>query len=161
MTCPGMPLHAVCDPRCYQVTMLTRSQVARRLGRSLATVRRAEGKALHPTVDGRGVHQFDPVEVDALADRLTGRFEEPHSAYAFGRDDHLEAREEEDAREVNELRARVAELEDAVRTTKHELERYRSHVEEVIEEVADAAVQFAPKLERLMRVARNELARRV
>jgi hypothetical protein len=161
MTCPGMPLHAVCDPRCYQVTMLTRSQVARRLGRSLATVRRAEGKALHPTVDGRGVHQFDPVEVDALAERLTGRFEEPHSAYAFGRDDHLEAREEEDAREVNELKARAADLERAVRASHEELERYRRHVREVIEEVSDAAVLFAPELERLMRVARHELSRRI
>lgn len=47
--------------------MLTRAGVGRRLGKSIATVRRMEGVELHPTVDGRGVHWFDLREVDAIA----------------------------------------------------------------------------------------------
>jgi fructose-1,6-bisphosphatase/sedoheptulose 1,7-bisphosphatase-like protein len=49
---------------------MTRGQVARRLGKSLATVRRLEGVLLHPQRDARGVHHFDANEVDALADRI-------------------------------------------------------------------------------------------
>jgi hypothetical protein len=48
--------------------MLTRSQVARRLGKSLATVRRLEGSSLHPRRDDNGVHWFDESEVQRLAD---------------------------------------------------------------------------------------------
>jgi hypothetical protein len=48
--------------------MLTRSQVARRLGKSLATVRRLEGSSLHPSRDDNGVHWFDESEVQRLAD---------------------------------------------------------------------------------------------
>lgn len=46
---------------------MTRKQVAARLGRSLATVRRLKGTELHPVVDATGVHRFDPSEVEALA----------------------------------------------------------------------------------------------
>ena len=46
---------------------MTRQQVAKRLRKSLATVRRLEGVRLHPIQDGRGVHRFDPAEVEALA----------------------------------------------------------------------------------------------
>lgn len=46
---------------------MTRQQVARRLGKSLATVRRIEGVLLHPTRDSRGIHRFDGAEVEALA----------------------------------------------------------------------------------------------
>lgn len=49
--------------------MLTRAGVAKRLGRSVATVRRMEGIELHPWVDERGVHQFDAGEVDAVKAR--------------------------------------------------------------------------------------------
>jgi hypothetical protein len=42
-------------------------QVARRLGRSLATVRRMEGVALHPTRSQRGVWLFDEAEVEEVA----------------------------------------------------------------------------------------------
>jgi hypothetical protein len=51
---------------CYGYGM-TRQQVAKRLGKSLATVRRLEGVRLRPTQDSRGVHHFDPDEVEALA----------------------------------------------------------------------------------------------
>jgi hypothetical protein len=47
--------------------MLTRSGVAKRLGKSIATVRRMEGVELHPTLGADGVHLFDPGEVDDVA----------------------------------------------------------------------------------------------
>jgi hypothetical protein len=46
--------------------MLKRAQVAKRLGKSIATVRRLEGVALHPIVDTDGVHRFDPEEVERV-----------------------------------------------------------------------------------------------
>jgi len=46
--------------------MLTRMQVARALGRSIATVRRIEGELLHPRLVG-GVWRFKRREVDELA----------------------------------------------------------------------------------------------
>jgi hypothetical protein len=46
--------------------MLTRAQVARRLGKSIATVRRMEGVLLHPECDSNGVHQFDADDVDSI-----------------------------------------------------------------------------------------------
>jgi len=49
---------------------MTRKQVASRLGKSVATVRRIEGVLLYPTRDSRGVHRFDVSEVDALARRV-------------------------------------------------------------------------------------------
>jgi len=49
---------------------MTRQQVAKRLGKSLATVRRLEGVRLNPIRDARGVYQFDPDEVEALAEAV-------------------------------------------------------------------------------------------
>jgi hypothetical protein len=51
-------------------TAMTRKQVALRLGKSVATVRRIEGVLLYPARDARGVHHFDVSEVDALARRV-------------------------------------------------------------------------------------------
>ncbi|MEO7032382.1 MAG: hypothetical protein ABI548_00995 [Polyangiaceae bacterium] len=51
---------------------MTRQQVARRLGRSLATVRRIEGVLLHPVRDDRGVHRFNAAEVETLAQKIDG-----------------------------------------------------------------------------------------
>jgi len=48
-------------------TLMTRAQVAERIGASVATVRRYEGTLLHPQVDKDGTHRFDPKEVMALA----------------------------------------------------------------------------------------------
>jgi hypothetical protein len=45
---------------------LTRTQVAKRLGVSVATVRRMEGKELHPTKDENGVRLFEPAEVESI-----------------------------------------------------------------------------------------------
>lgn len=53
---------------------MTRQQVARLLGKSVATVRRLEGVLLHPVEDGKGVWRFDPDEVEQLsADVQSGR----------------------------------------------------------------------------------------
>lgn len=49
---------------------MTRSEVAKAIGRSIATVRRMEGKELTPEVDGQGVHHFDEDEVEAVAESL-------------------------------------------------------------------------------------------
>lgn len=49
---------------------MTRREVAERLGKSVAAVRRIEGILLHPTRDARGVHHFDDHEVEALAERI-------------------------------------------------------------------------------------------
>lgn len=50
----------------------TRHEVAEHLGISIATVRRMEGRKLHPVPDARGVRRFDADEVRALrAERTT------------------------------------------------------------------------------------------
>lgn len=49
---------------------LTRSQVARRIDRSLSTVRRFEFVKLHAVADEKGIFKFDADEVDALAKEL-------------------------------------------------------------------------------------------
>ena len=41
-----------------------RAQVAKRLGKSVATVRRLEGVELFPTLDEDGTRHFDPAEVE-------------------------------------------------------------------------------------------------
>src|SRR5215471_18614202 len=50
--------------------MLTRGQVAKRLGKSIATVRRLEGVELHPQRDAGGVLRFDAREVQRVATRM-------------------------------------------------------------------------------------------
>ena len=50
--------------------LLTRSEVAKSLSVSVSTVRRMEGRELHPTVDDRGVHFFDIEQVRKLAEAI-------------------------------------------------------------------------------------------
>jgi hypothetical protein len=59
------------------IPMLSRIEVARRLGKSVATVRRLEGVELHPTRDSSGVHRFDPDEVERLAAKIRWGFRLP------------------------------------------------------------------------------------
>ena len=47
--------------------LLTRAQVAERIGASIATVRRLEGNGLTPHVGSDGTHRFHPKEVTAFA----------------------------------------------------------------------------------------------
>ena len=52
--------------------MLTRGQVAQRLGKSVATVRRLQhGGELNSRRDWRGVHLFDEREVEELVERYS------------------------------------------------------------------------------------------
>lgn len=53
--------------RAMEEKKLSRSEVAKRLGVSKATIRRREGTELHPTIGPRGERAFDPKEVEALA----------------------------------------------------------------------------------------------
>jgi hypothetical protein len=54
-------------PVVLELWMLTRAGVAKRPRKSIATVRRLEGRVLFPIVDERGIHRFVEVEVVALA----------------------------------------------------------------------------------------------
>jgi len=63
--------------------LLTRGQVARRLGMSLSSVRRMEGEQLKPIVDARGVHHFEETEIQAVFVRVR-RARAPHDDRADG-----------------------------------------------------------------------------
>ena len=65
---PSKPSHlSVVTNANDTAAMLSRAQVAERIGASVATVRRYEGTLLHPHIDKDGTHRFDPKEVIALA----------------------------------------------------------------------------------------------
>ena len=76
---------------------MTRTEVARYLGKSVATVRRAEGVHLHPRRDHRGVHHFRPAEVRALAQAIRGgevrltqiKFQQPAEPHTESSDEHV------------------------------------------------------------------------
>lgn len=87
--------------------MLTRSQVARRLGKSIATVRRLEGTLLHPRTDPSGIRRFDAREVDALHNEVRHGRRLPNGLRSLdgnGQDEGLR-------REVTKLKSRVEDLE--------------------------------------------------
>jgi hypothetical protein len=90
--------------------MLTRSQVARRLGKSIATVRRMEGSELHPWKDDAGVHRFDPDEVDSACAAPRPRFEPPSTTESGSNEGHIE-----------ELESQLAEADDEIRYLRGEL----------------------------------------
>jgi hypothetical protein len=112
-TLPGQRWQVACvahDAR--NPSMLTRSEVAKRLGKSIATVRRMEGRELQPQIDGDGVHLFDPAEVEdvARARRANARSLEPSQAsdWRDWLEDTRAQREHESqrrAKEEHELRA--------------------------------------------------------
>ncbi len=78
--------------------MLTRGQVAKRLGKSVATVRRMEGTRLHPTISERGVRYFEEDEVDAVAAQIQecGRALPQGAADGIANDDDRPTEEELD-----------------------------------------------------------------
>lgn len=90
--------------------MLTRAQVAERLGKSIATVRRMEGTELHPRRDAAGIHRFSPAEVDAVA-RV------PRKRFVMAPDAE---RHEATEREC-ELERLLAESENTVHRLEHQL----------------------------------------
>jgi hypothetical protein len=51
---------------------LTRGQVAKRIGKSVSSVRRMEFTTLNPVADERGIFRFDADEVEGLAKQLEG-----------------------------------------------------------------------------------------
>jgi len=63
--------------------LLTRGQVARRLGLSLSTVRRMEGVQLRPIVGERGVRYFEETEIQAVFVRVR-RTRMPDDEHADG-----------------------------------------------------------------------------
>ena len=51
----------------------TRGEVAKHLGVSVSTIRRMEGRALHPAVDEQGVRRFEVAEVRAVYEERVHR----------------------------------------------------------------------------------------
>jgi hypothetical protein len=67
--------------------VLTRADVARRLGMSLSSVRRMEGKVLNPVVGARGVRYFAETEIEAVFVRIqTREFDAARTDSALGAD---------------------------------------------------------------------------
>ena len=124
---------------CYARAMLTRGQVAKRLGKSIATVRRMEGNELHPARDERGVLRFSAEEVERLVSSRDG---EGQGAVTLARrsswlDDELASRDEKTIEEVvvgeqgdNE---QARDFDDRVRRAAAEMVRresaHREHIE--------------------------------
>src|SRR5690606_14384846 len=128
--------------------MLTRTGVARRLGKSIATVRRMEGVELHPTRDERGVHHFDPDEVDAVASgEITG-----------GRDHRM--RDLEDYwRELERRLTEEHQAEEDRRRQREQAQQARDELirNEVARQVAERMEQFekAQTLDRVLNLIRE------
>lgn len=98
--------------------MLTRSGVAKRLGKSLATVRRMEGFELHPRKNQAGVHLFDPAEVDRVARGETNR-DHSHRLSDLTQRGIIEEGEDEDGMSADEYEELLEEYEiDAARERK-------------------------------------------
>jgi hypothetical protein len=140
---------------CYTQAMLTRGQVAKRLGKSIATIRRMEGRELHPERDPNGIMRFDPEEVERAQGprrgrRLRGygevptrrsRWFEAQVAPRDGDGNQAEAKEEEDrlARERARKTAVLAAREEFARLQLQEDARKRIEQERAEQAVRDAA----------------------
>jgi hypothetical protein len=100
--------------------MLTRNGVAKRLGKSIATVRRMENAELHPTRDARGVHRFSVDEVERVARADPGSEERRHRmGLAAPQSRDYEAEIAEHQRRFQELSQRTAQLEQARASDHH------------------------------------------
>jgi hypothetical protein len=122
----------------YEHRMLTRSQVARRIGRSIATVRRMEGISLHPDHGPRGTRLFDPEEVEEVAERTaqTGRALDVDAEFMSPSTSSICARPVQSlahfARQ-QDASTEVARLNQVVRQVKAEQHRWVSRVEGAVE----------------------------
>jgi hypothetical protein len=95
--------------------MLTRSQVAKRLGKSIATVRRLEGVHLFPRKDRRGVHWFEEYEVEALARSIRSGLSLPRGLTNVSRSNEpLRPRGKVHDEQIHDLERRVRDLEDTI-----------------------------------------------
>jgi hypothetical protein len=121
---------------CYSPGMLTRSQVAKRLGRSIATVRKMEGRALHPVQNERGVWLFDDDEVDDIAQAVAA------SGRALSCDDDAEPTPwdgDQDSQSDRTSRADVFEFEQAqrrIREHRAEIAALQARVDSLEEDAA-------------------------
>jgi hypothetical protein len=118
--------------------MLTRLAVARRLGKSVATVRRMEGTDLHPTIDARGVHWFAECDVEEVAMRLANG--EPTEG-SVGDDAPWQ-----DPDEVERLQAKVRSLESLSASLQEQLvaEQQSSHdLRRELRRASSAAAEMA------------------
>jgi hypothetical protein len=133
--------------------MLTRSGVAKRLGKSIATVRRMEGVELHPTRGSNGVHLFDPDEVDAAARGET--VDRSHRVSDLAARGYLDDGEETDGAD--------AETENRVASLEIDLSRQRrahaAEVEHVRQEALDRERRVAADRAEAMRTARAHAER--
>lgn len=132
MTCPGMS-------RCYLHRVLTRMQVARRLGKSVATVRRLEGHSLNPVRDGRGIHRFHPEEVERLA-----RGERPVPS---PNDAAPALRADADQLDIGELEDKLRDATDRAWVAEHQLERVRRSQREIVTGLDERLADFATECE--------------
>lgn len=127
--------------------MLTRSGVAKRLGKSLATVRRMEGVELHPTRDERGVHRFDPDEVEAVARGETSyRGHRADESRGFDEDDAADSLSELLARREAQQRA---EEDDLRRLREREEQERRQAIQREVERQVSTRIEQFEK-ERLL-----------
>jgi hypothetical protein len=78
------------------VHTLTRAEVARRLGKSIATVRRLEYRVLHPARDERGVFRFDEADVEHAR-------RDPDSLRVYARSRWFEEKVRDDAQRRREI----------------------------------------------------------
>lgn len=79
-----------------RVHTLTRAEVARRLGKSIATVRRLEYRVLYPARDERGVLRFDEADVDRAR-------RDPDALRFYARSRWFEERVRDDAQRRREI----------------------------------------------------------
>jgi hypothetical protein len=127
-----------------------RAQGAKRLGKSVATVRRLEGVELFPTLDEDGTHRFDPAEVELLAAKMD-RAPPSHSSWLraeLARRAEEEADEREHATRLTRQRAeadafhrslaeqRACEDRDQREHQRRALEQARAQVESVRQDLA-------------------------
>jgi phage terminase Nu1 subunit (DNA packaging protein) len=143
-----------------RVMPLTRSQVAQRLGRSIATVRALEERGvLNPRRGRRGRRLFDVDQVDKLvADAAaTGRVLAPgeaaHSHGTSGRGATIEGGAH---RDLVAARRQIAVLERSGAALRAELDCVRAQIVEVVEEILKTAPRrpsLLAALERLLNIA--------
>lgn len=140
--------------------MLTRSQVAARLGRSLATIRRLEGKELHPEKDGRGVNRFDAEEVQEVAQRLatsgTGALADGPLRMPSVRDERADEVETLRA-DVERLRLEVNNAGRRAHDAEEALGRYKKRTSDVFLELCRELAEFDVELVELVVAAAEEL----
>lgn len=118
---------------------MTRGQVARRLGKSVATVRRMEGSQLHPRRDAGGVLRFNPAEVDRVARAIQDGRRGALSSASF-RTDGFESDDDEilDPEEIEHReRMKRAEAESNAAAEARRAERLRLDREEELRAAAE------------------------